>query len=95
MTRIKLMADYSCWPLWKAGGGEVGNIDPSSLPLSPATRHSLNTWASHYNSWLNRTDPSLSGPKSDADEEAFCAEGRRLWRLLQSELPGYDVIYQE
>jgi len=95
MKRIKLMADYDCWPLWKASGSEAGDIDPWSLPLSESTRRSLKDWASHYNSWLNRDDPRLSGPRSDADREAFNAEGRRLWKVLRSELPDYDVIYKE
>ncbi len=95
MKRIKLIADYDSWPLWRAGGSEVGNIDPSSLQLSDSVRQSLKGWASHYDSWLNRADPRLSGPTSDADREAFNAEGRRLWKMLRSELPDYDVIYQE
>jgi hypothetical protein len=31
------MADYDCWPLWHDGArnGDVGDIDPLSLPIDP------------------------------------------------------------
>jgi len=43
--RIKVMADYGCWPRWHDGGGEVGNIDPNTLPLSDGLVSALNSWA--------------------------------------------------
>ncbi len=37
MKRIKLMADYDCYPLWLDSDDEVGNIDPDVLPISDST----------------------------------------------------------
>ncbi|KES16178.1 hypothetical protein GASC598I20_006050, partial [Gilliamella apicola SCGC AB-598-I20] len=34
MKKIKLMADYECYPLWIDSDNEVGNIDPDSLLIS-------------------------------------------------------------
>jgi len=28
IEKIKLMADYGCYPLWWASSGKVGDIDP-------------------------------------------------------------------
>ena len=43
--KIKLMADYQCFPLWDAsqeGGGR--NIDPDELPISLSLKARLNLW---------------------------------------------------
>ncbi|MHC5729637.1 MAG: hypothetical protein ACYTXY_37035 [Nostoc sp.] len=32
--KIKLMADYGCYPLWWVSSDKIGNIDPETLPLS-------------------------------------------------------------
>lgn len=91
--RIKLMADYHCWALWEAGGQEVGNIDPASLPLSEATRHDLAAWVESYDRTLNWDDPG--GPDGQTPEflEAFGREGARLLLRLREELgPDYEVV---
>lgn len=35
IKKIKLMADYDCYPVWDMD--EIGEIDPSELPLSKET----------------------------------------------------------
>ncbi|MEH2291751.1 MAG: hypothetical protein V7K31_01120 [Nostoc sp.] len=42
--KIKLMADYGCYPLWWVSPEKVGNIDPETLPLIPETIKRLNKW---------------------------------------------------
>ncbi|MFM6024757.1 MAG: hypothetical protein ACKPER_17825 [Dolichospermum sp.] len=32
--KIKLMADYGCYPLWWASYDKAGDIDPQTLPLN-------------------------------------------------------------
>jgi hypothetical protein len=93
--QIKLMWDYDCYPLWHFGGREVGNIDPDSLPLSPATRARLKAWAAIPDAKLDRHNPPDTATAWSEDEKlAFEAEGRQLWRALQQELgQAYGVVY--
>jgi hypothetical protein len=89
--RIKLMADYECWPLW--GGAEFGNLDPNSLPLSDTTVQSLLRWSGKYDATLDRANPIASGFLSDADAATFNEEGWLLWDCLRKELPDFRVVY--
>lgn len=89
--KIKLMADYDCWPLW--GLSAVGNIDPDTLPLSETTKEALAKWAQGYNKTLNRADPIKSGFETPEEASAFNLEGWRLWECLQSELSEFKVLY--
>lgn len=94
-TKIKLMADYGCYPLWWASGDLVGNIDPAKLPLSQETIDRLYKWAAVYNTTLNWDDPANSpgfvSPEVEAD---FDEEAIKLWKQLQKELaPNYEVVY--
>jgi hypothetical protein len=92
--QIKLMADYDCWSLWWAGDHDPGNIDPSTLPLSPQTIARLETWAATFDAMLNRDDPMSSRFPSREAAQAFEAEGEELWLQLREELaPDYSVLY--
>ncbi len=55
--KIKLMADYQCYPLWDME--EIGNIDPNKLPISIVLKRQLNTWAECYDDLLVTKEPSL------------------------------------
>jgi hypothetical protein len=90
---LKLMPDYHCFPLWKAGG-EIGNVDPDDLPLTNDLKAALRAWASAYDKTLNQEYPPDSGFKSPAEEEAFESEARRLKEELRAQLgPDYKVMY--
>lgn len=92
--KIKLMADYGCYPLWWTNSLQVGDIDPSSLPLNNATIERLEKWADIYDDKLNHDDPTASSFLSLEAEEAFEEEGISLWKQLQTELaPDYEVVY--
>ncbi len=94
IKKIKLMADYGCYPLWWTNSGQVGDIDPVSLNLSDETIKRLEKWADTYDLKLNNDDPSSSGFSTAEAKKAFEEEGIRLWELLQKELaPNYEVIY--
>jgi hypothetical protein len=92
MRTLKLMADYQCYPLWEASPGEVGNIDPNSLPLSTSLREQLMAWADVYDSTLNWEDPALSGFASGDAVDEFKTQGMRLADQLREELGRKFVV---
>jgi hypothetical protein len=81
MRRIKVMADYDCWPLWHDSppNGDIGNIDPLTLPIAAALQTRLLEWAAAYDALLNRDDPAATL----APRPSFDTEGRQLTRDLQ------------
>lgn len=95
MKKIKLMADYECYPLWIDSDNEVGNIDPDSLLISDSLKNELNKWSDDYDKTLNSDNPLESGFKTINEEIAFKEKGKYLQEKLQIELGNnYDVIYQ-
>lgn len=93
MKKIKLMADYECFPLWDAspeGGGR--NINPDELPISSSLKDRLNLWALKYDNTLNRDYPPDSGFKSDEEENQFNIEGRSIFEKLKEELGGSYTV---
>lgn len=94
MRRLRLMADYGCWPLWGMDGDDIGNIDPATLPLTPETRERLDRWAQSFDAMLDLDDPASSRFASPGDVARFEAEGRALWAALRLELgEGCEVHY--
>ena len=85
MKRIKVMADYHCWPLWEAGD-EIGEVDPGSLPISEGLRADLLRWADEFDAILNDEDPAASAFSSADGERQFDDDGRVLAARLASEL---------
>lgn len=94
MEKIKLMADYGCYPLWWMSPDKIGNINPETLPLTQETITRLEKWEESYNAKLNWQDPGNSPDLSPEEEAAFENEGISLWKQLQKELaPNYEVVY--
>lgn len=94
MKMIKLMADYYSFPLWENSPGEIGNIDPESLPLSEELKKRLDRWSEKYDSILNDEDPISSGFETKEDELSFIKEGYELAKCLQLELGDtYQITY--
>lgn len=94
MKMIKLMADYYSFPLWENSPGEIGNIDPESLPLSEELKKRLDSWSEKYDSILNDEDPISSGFETKEDELNFIREGGELAKCLQLELGDtYQITY--
>jgi hypothetical protein len=92
MKTIKLMPDYQCFPLWEASPGEVGNINPEDLPISPDLKAQLAAWAKIYDATLNIDDPACSGFQSDEAEAEFKRVGNDLGQRLRGELgPDFTV----
>lgn len=92
--KIKLMADYGCYPLWWVNSKKIGDINPETLPLSQQTINRLEKWADMYDGKLNEDEPALSGFSSNEEQEIFEEEGIDLWKQLKKELTSnYEVIY--
>ena len=85
MRKLRLSADYDCWPLWEAGE-EAGNVDPEVLPLSDGLKGRLQVWAEQYDRTLNRLDPASSGFVDRQSQLRFEKEGAVLCQQLQAEL---------
>jgi len=92
--KIKLMADYGCYPLWWVDPDLVGNITPHSLSLSQETLDRLSNWAASFDATLNQDYPPDSGFASEQDAQAFEEEGISLWQQLNQELaPDIEILY--
>src|SRR5437899_3366550 len=91
---LKLMADYECFPLWEVRKDGTRNVSPDDLPITAEMRTALHEWAAACDRTLDEDYPPDSVFGSPAEEDAFEAEGRRLWRDLQVQLgAGWNVIY--
>lgn len=93
--KIKVMADYFCHPLWQNSGVDVGNIDPTRLPISDGLKSDIDAWARAFDAILDMDDPANKGgfesPQAAAD---FAAQGAQLADRLRGELgPDWDVAY--
>ena len=86
MRKIKVMADYQCYPLWDMAPGMYGDVDPNSLPISAELKRQFIDWAQAFDATLNMDDPASSGFKSEEAAAAFKACGLQLARRLQLEL---------
>src|SRR5438270_9257915 len=97
--KLKLMADYCCWPLWYNGpdNTRIGPVDPETLPLSKALKERLLKWSETFDKQLDLMNPRdvLSAPEWTTEEALwFDNEGRELWIQLRGELgTAYQVSY--
>ncbi|MCE0828997.1 hypothetical protein LVQ78_23705 [Buttiauxella sp. A2-C2_NF] len=95
MKKIKLMADYGCYPLWGTTPDDFGDIAPDLLPISTDLQESLQRWADRFEAILNIDDPASSGFKNELEEETFIKDGYVLAQRLRDELGSeYEIIYQ-
>jgi hypothetical protein len=93
-TRIKVMADYQCDPLWALDEERYGCFAPEMIDLSPELAADLNAWAIAYDTSLNLDDPA-NPLWTDAQYAAHAAEGRRLAGRLKRERPDLMVYVVE
>lgn len=96
MIKLKLMADYQCFPLWWDAHDRVGDIDPKTLPISEELQKKLMDWAQKFDSSINIEDPLQSGFNNPKEEAKFIKEGEALLIKLKSELGHeYSIIYKK
>lgn len=89
-TRVKLMCDYHCDPLWALDEERYGCFSPDLIEISESLRNDLKAWAQIYDTSFNLDD--FSKPHwSEAQYAAHDAEGRRLAGRLKRERPDLMV----
>ena len=93
--RVTLYADEAPWPLW----GPDGLLEEQALPLSEPTRTRIKAWLNAYDDatrsdWpLWSAQPATAG--TDAEEDAWVAEGAAIRAVVQRELgPEYEVVFE-
>lgn len=92
--RIRLSADYQCWPLWWDGQEEAGEISPDQLLLNPETVNRIEKWADWFDSWMDFENAPDGKDPDDEEFESFEWEGIEIWKSLRKELaPDYEVAY--
>lgn len=95
MTKhIKLMAEYSAYPLWSLEDESIGPINPEVLPLKQEIILQLMKWAEKYDAQLNIVDPTQSNWFNEQELLEFEKEGVYLWMQLRKELGSeFEVEY--
>ena len=95
VRKLRLMADYDCWPLWESKPDGLDNVDPGTLPISPELAAQLVKWSEDFDAILNRDDPRGSGFASPEAEEAWRWRGRLLAQRLRTEIGrDYEIVEQ-
>lgn len=90
-SRIKLMADYGCDPIWAMDDDIYGCFPPEDLNLSEDLVGAIKAWAADYETSIDPDDPA-TGLWSDKQRTAHETEGRRLAILLKRERPDLTVF---
>ena len=89
--RIKVMADYQCYPLWAMDEGKIGCFAPNHLGVSWELENALWNWASDFDMSLNDEDPAQS-LWSDERHRQHIEEGLAIARRIKGELPERKVF---
>lgn len=89
--RLKLMADYDCWPLWDLD--DPHNVDPHELRLTAELLAELLAWSEMFDGILDRSTGHAAF-KSEQQEHAFDQTGRRLLEALRKECPDIEFVYR-
>jgi hypothetical protein len=92
--RIKVMADYSSYPLWAMDDGLIGDFSPQDLGVSDELNVDLWTWANEFDTSLNPDDPANSRWSDDRHKQ-HVAEGMALTRRIKCELPDREVFVHD
>lgn len=94
--RIRVRAEFECWPLWDAGPEGFDNIDPETLPITAGLADDLNEWAAVFDRTLNQEYPPDSDFASPEDRHRFVERGRELAHRLRAELgDGWTILYRD
>ena len=93
-TRVKVMAEYQCDPLWAIDEDLYGCFAPADLGLSPELIDDFGTWAAEFDASYDTEDfsKSLWSTDQQADHDA---RGRQLAIRLKRERPDLMVYVLE
>lgn len=90
-SRIKLMAEVGCYPLWALDDDLDGCFAPEELPLSQELISDIDAWAEANEASYDPENPAES-PWTLEQFDAHEAEGRKLAVRLKRELPDRTVF---
>ena len=90
-SRIKLMAEVGCYPLWALDDDLDGCFAPEDLPLSNELIGDIDAWAEANEASYDPENPAES-PWTLEQVDAHEAEGRTLAVRLKRELPDRTVF---
>ncbi|MGP2438630.1 hypothetical protein [Streptomyces sp. JW3] len=94
MVRVKLMAEYECYPVWVGRLASMDNVPAATLPISRGLIADIGRWAEEYEATYDPDDPLSSGFSDDRAESTFVEKGTALATRLQRELGSdYAVAY--
>ena len=89
MKKIKFMNEYSSSSLWHMEfdvDGEIGCIEPESLPITDELINHINEWSAMFDATLNHDYPIESGFENYQAAEKFLQTGHEIAHKLQDEL---------
>ena len=81
-----LAPEYECHPLWIRDERGTRNVAPRELPISDELAREIDRWAQAYESTYEKSDPALSGFRSEKRAHEFDVTGRELLGRLMVEL---------
>lgn len=93
---LRLMWDYSAWPLWREDGGDCDDPEylQTVLSLTPSLIQALRAWASEAEALLG-SEADLDRPERDQQLDALDGWAEKLVKRLSAELPAdIPVRYQ-
>jgi hypothetical protein len=92
--RIRVLADYDCWPTWVDTGDFFDDVDPKTLPVSVELADALLEWADEYDTILVRDNPGESAFRTPEHKARWVKQGRVLAGQVAKELgDSTQVIY--
>lgn len=87
-TRIKMMHDWQCGPLWWTGKSpeKLGQIEQGELPIRPELWERLQEWFDDMERTAQHPDPREWGIRDPHDAAAWERRGFDLWMELREHL---------
>jgi hypothetical protein len=90
--KIKLYAEYGCYPTW--GMEDPGDFPPDWLPLSQETIDRLNAWQKTYDTaYTSNYSDEWGGFPDQKARMVWEREGLSLWLQMQQELKAKHEVY--
>lgn len=91
--RLRVLAEYECWPLWQEVRNGVRNLAPEDLGLPESLASGFHAWARKYEETFDPTYPMNSGFADVASENEFYAQGLELAREMAAMIGDDAEVY--
>jgi hypothetical protein len=93
-SKIRIMAEYECFPIWIIRGAQTLNVPPRDLEIDQDLAGELQRWATDFDMTYKPDDPLSSGFPDADDEREFNERGQRLARRVATAIgPKFEVTY--